>query len=314
MGVLVTGGAGFIGSVLVGRLLRSGHPVTVLDNFASGERGRRNAMELRRLGAHVCEGDLRDGAALEQVLPGHEQIAHLAAMASVPESFADPRKCWEVNVEGTCGLLQAARGRVRRVVFISSASVYGVEPRLPSREEDPAAPASPYAESKLRSEFDCQAARAGGLETVALRLFNVYGPGQDPLSSYSGVLTRWTRALQSSEPVALYGDGSQTRDFVHVEDTAAAIAAALFRPEAPFGPINIGSGSPTSLWEVLSVLSAALGREPELRRMPSREGDVRHSCAEITRAREFLGFRAGVGLREGIASLLSGSEFRGGTS
>ncbi len=305
MRIVVTGGGGFIGSTLSRRLLASGHTVTVFDNMSSGERGERNMEELLRNGARAVRGDIRCSDALAPALVGAEAVVHLAAMASVAVSVADPKACWEINALGTRTVLEAARrAGVRRLVFASTAAVYGMEPRLPSREDDPLAPASPYAEAKIAAEEACHLAHeSGDLEAVVLRFFNVYGAGQDPLSSYSGVITRWMEALRQKAAIQVYGDGSQTRDFVHVEDVAGAIELALQAQPAHPGPMNIGSGIATSLLELLQHLGSAYGTKPEVQFQPFRAGDVLHSRADISRAAEHLGFRPTVNLSEGLRSL-----------
>jgi len=299
---VITGGAGFIGSALCRRLLKDRAEVVVFDNLAAGARVRANADRLSELGAQIVAGDIRDPNALRGVLRSGDGVVHLAAIASVPVSVADPEACHAVNVQGTETVLaEACRAAVRRVVFASTAAVYGSQPCLPSSEADPVAPTSPYAESKLEGEA---AVAAAPLESVSLRLFNAYGPGQDPQSSYSGVITRWVDGLQRGECVQLFGDGSQTRDFVHVDDIAEALNAALNVPEGIAGPVNIGSGQQTSLRTLLTVLAEVLSVEPEVRYGPVRAGDVPHSCADIGRARQLLGFFPRVGLHEGLRSLI----------
>ncbi|MGV3721924.1 MAG: SDR family NAD(P)-dependent oxidoreductase [Actinomycetota bacterium] len=300
--VVVTGGAGFIGSTLCRRLLSRGVEVVVYDSLAAGVRVQENASRLRELGALVVQGDIRDGDALHDVLRVGDGLVHLAAIASVPVSVSDPESCYSVNVRGAETVLAAAeRAGVRRVVFASTAAVYGSQPRLPSSELDPVAPASPYASSKLAGEV---AMAAAAVDTVSLRLFNVYGPGQDPQSSYSGVITRWVDGLLRDGAVQLFGDGSQTRDFVHVEDIAAALHAALEASDGVGGPLNIGSGQQTSLRTLLTVLAEVLAIEPQVRYGPVRAGDVPHSCADISRARQSLGFFPEVDLHRGLRSLI----------
>jgi UDP-glucose 4-epimerase len=308
MRTVITGGAGFIGSALAARLLATGGEVVVYDNFASGERGYEGARRSEALGAEVIAGDILNADALAGALRGASHVVHLAAVASVPASFENPQLTHQVNLEGTRVVLAEARtAGVERVVFHSTAAVYGSEPCLPSREEDPKAPASPYAESKLRSESDCSRACVEGLPTVVLRPFNVYGPGQDPRSSYSGVLTRWTTAMREGRPIELYGDGTQTRDFLYVGDLVGAIIAALERPDLPPGAVNIGSGVSTSLLDLLTTLSDVLSVTPQIRYLPAREGDVLHSRADISRARDWLGYAPAMSLREGLGCLLNGA-------
>ena len=300
--VVITGGAGFIGSTLGRRLRRQGIPVVIYDSLAGGPRVEQNASALQQAGAVLVQGDIRDAAALAATLQPGDGLVHLAAIASVPISVADPEGCHSVNVVGTQTVLEQAVGRgVRRAVFASTAALYGPQPSLPSREDDELAPASPYADSKLFGE---QALAASGISAVSLRLFNVYGPGQDPKSSYSGVITRWIDALRRGAGIELYGDGSQTRDFVHVEVVAAALEAALAAPgEAP-GPMNIGFGAQTSLLQLLEGLGSLFGAQPEIRRHETRAGDVPHSCADISRVRAYLHYQPVVGLRDGLRTLV----------
>lgn len=311
MRIVVTGGAGFIGTAVCCKLLAAGHPVTVLDSLASGARGERNLERLTRLGAASACGDIRDPMAVQAALTraDAEAVVHLAAVASVPASVADPEGCFAVNVEGTRQVLAAARDvGARRFVLASTASLYGPSPRLPSSETDPLEPASPYAHSKLAAEELCRTfAAEGGIEPVLFRFFNVYGPGQDPASSYSGVITRWVDALRETGQVDLYGDGRQTRDFVHVEDVARAICLGLERDAAPPTPLNIGSGVSVSLLELLETLGQALGVQPKVRFLPGRAGDVRHSRADIYRAGQFLGYTPSVDLATGIRELVEAS-------
>jgi UDP-glucose 4-epimerase len=300
--VVITGGAGFIGSTLCRRLLRRGVPVVIYDSLAGGERVAQNVEQLQQQGAAFVHGDIRDGTVLARTLQPGDGVVHLAAIASVPISVADPKGCQSVNVIGTTTVLkQAVARQARRAVFASTAALYGARPSLPSTENDPLSPASPYADSKLFGEREMA---ASGIPAVSLRLFNVYGPGQDPKSSYSGVITRWIDALRRGETIDLYGDGSQTRDFVHVEDVAAALEAALVAPGKAPGPINIGSGEQTSLLQLLEGLSSLFGVQPEIRRHETRAGDVPHSCADIRRARAFLGYTPAVGLRDGLRTLV----------
>jgi UDP-glucose 4-epimerase len=300
--VVVTGGAGFIGSALCRRLLSRQVEVVVYDSLSAGPRVRANAARLQELGAVVVQGDIRDADSLRSVLRAGDGLVHLAAIASVPVSVADPETCHSVNVRGTeCVLAEAERAGARRVVFAGTAAVYGSHPRLPSAETDPVEAASPYASSKLAGEAAMAEAQ---VETASLRLFNVYGPGQDPHSSYSGVITRWVDGLLRDGGVQLFGDGSQTRDFVHVEDIAAALHAALAAPEAPDGPVNIGSGRQTSLLALLTALAEVMEVEPRVAFGPVRAGDVPHSCADISRAHRLLGFSPSVDLHQGLRSLL----------
>src|ERR687888_1582883 len=226
---LVTGGGGFIGHHLVRRLLTDGYQVRVLDNFATGRRER-----LEGLDVEVVEGDLRSYERAHTAVRGTEIVFHLGALPSVPRSVQDPLTTSAVNVEGTLNVLLAARdAQVRRVVFASSSSVYGANPALPKREDHQPLPVSPYGVSKLAAEHYCRSfTTVYGLETVSLRLFNVFGPGQDPLSQYAAVVPRFINALKEGRPPLVFGDGLQTRDFTYVEDVVNAFVAAAESADA----------------------------------------------------------------------------------
>jgi UDP-glucose 4-epimerase len=276
--------------------------VILYESLVGGPRAEASAARLQAEGATLIRGDIRDAERLAEVLRPGDGLVHLAAMTSVPVSIELPGVCHAVNVEGTrCLLAAAERARVRRVVFASTAAVYGPEPSLPSHEGDTPAPASPYGASKLQGEIDMA---SSSVNTVALRLFNVYGPGQDPQSSYSGVITRWVNALRRGASLDLYGDGTQTRDFIHVEDVATALSAALEADGADRLPINVGSGEAVSLARLVQILGEVLGVEPVVQRHAVRAGDVQHSRADIRRARTLLAFSPRVELREGLRGLI----------
>ena len=300
MRALVTGGAGFIGSALVRQLLVQGDRVRVFDNFSSGK-----VQNLAGLaGVEVCPGDLREPERLQASVRDVDCVFHLAAIASVPRSFADPFECEAVNAAGSLAVLEAARqAGVRRVVYSASAAVYGDTAALPAREDAPPDPQSPYGIAKFSGELYGRVYhRVHGLETVALRYFNVYGPRQDPASPYSGVLSRWMEALLAGRPPVLYGDGSQTRDFIHVDDVARANRLAATQPaERVAGRVfNIATGTSCSLRAVLALLTELSGARVTPCMEVARVGDVAHSAADCTWAREQLGFAAQVSLREGL--------------
>ncbi|MFN3430188.1 MAG: NAD-dependent epimerase/dehydratase family protein [Candidatus Sericytochromatia bacterium] len=301
MRILITGGAGFIGSTLARRLLADGHAVTAFDNLETG------ATENLPGSVRLIEGDIRDRDALDAAMAGHDAVAHLAAMVSVAVSVTEPARCWDVNVVGTRQVLDAARAAgIRRVALASSAAVYGNEPTLPKREDLPVAPASPYAYSKWHNEVD--AGYYGGylgLETVCLRFFNVYGPRQRPDSPYSGVISIAADRLLSGKPFTVNGTGEQTRDFVFSEDVAGALAAALTAPGVTHEVINVGRGERVSLLELLAVMGRAVGCEPELAFGPPRAGDVLHSVSDPGRLAERLGYRAGVSLETGLTRTIA---------
>jgi len=299
--VLVTGGAGFIGSHLVRACLDAGESVRVLDDFSSGKRA--NLAALAR-DVELVEASIVDLAALERAARGCEVVYHQAAIASVPRSVEDPAGTHAVNATGTLNALEAARrAGARRFVHASSTAVYGDDEQLPKREEMPTCPRSPYALQKLTGELYCeQYARLYGLETVALRYFNVFGPRQDPKSMYAGVIPLFVAALQAGARPRIFGDGEQSRDFIYVKDVVAANRAAARAPSSVAGKaINVGRGERTSLLELLALIAAALGvPTPEPVFEPERPGDVRHSQADVTRAASWLGFRAEVPLDQAL--------------
>ncbi|MBL9005262.1 MAG: NAD-dependent epimerase/dehydratase family protein [Myxococcales bacterium] len=300
MKVLVTGGAGFIGSTVVRRLLAGGQDVQVLDNLETGK--------LRNLPADVLciKADVRDEAAVRAACVGCELVIHLAAMVSVSLSTVEPERCFDINVSGTRNVLAAARGAgCRRVVLASSAAVYGDEPTLPKREDMPAMPLSPYAYAKWQNEIDAAYfQRFCGLETVCLRFFNVFGPRQDPASPYSGVISIAARRLLSQQPFTVFGDGLQTRDFVFVEDVAAALLAAAQSPQAVGSIINVGRGERVTLLQLVQELSDVIGVQPALQFADPRAGDVRHSLSDVTRLRTQLGIHSQVDLKTGLATTI----------
>jgi UDP-glucose 4-epimerase len=297
---LVTGGAGFIGSHLVDRLVREGWRVRVLDDLSSG---REENLEASRASIELVAGDVRDPSLLERCVRGVEVAFHQAAVPSVPRSVAEPIRTHEVNVTGTLLLLEAARrAGVRRVVYAASSSAYGDAPELPKVESLPPRPRSPYALQKWVGESYCQLYTSlFGLETVALRYFNVYGPRQDPNSEYAAVVPRFVTACLCGEPPVIYGDGEQTRDFTYVDDAVAANLLAAEAPRAAGEVANVAGGRRASLRELLAAVADLCGVRPEPRHEPARPGDVRDSLADLSRARELLGYAPEVPLREGLA-------------
>lgn len=298
--VLVTGGAGFIGSHLVERLLALGHDVRVLDSFETGKR--ENLAPFSKV--ELLEADIRDEAACRRACEGVDVVFHQAALPSVPRSVAEPGRAFEITLGGTNQLLMAARAAgVRRVVQASSSSVYGDQPTLPKHEEMPPAPRSPYAAHKLGAEqLGVAFAATMGIEVVALRYFNVFGPRQDPRSEYAAVVPRFVTACLSRQAPTIYGDGEQSRDFTFVENVVEANLAAARAPGASGGVFNVACGERTTVNELFRLIAEAVG-VPELRPsyVPTRAGDVKHSLASIERARSILGFSPRVDLREGIA-------------
>ncbi len=298
---LVTGGAGFIGSHVVERLLKDGHRVRVLDNFSSGSR-ENLAFATADSRLEIIEGDLRDARAMAEAARDVPVIFHQAAMRSVPRSVDDPLGANENNVAGTLNLLVAAReAGVRRVVYASSSSIYGDRPDLPKREDQPPAPISPYAVSKLAGELYCAAwSRLYGLETVALRYFNVFGPRQDPASQYAAAIPRFITWALKGEPLEVHGDGTQSRDFTYIENVVEANLLAANAPAVAGEVFNVGCGNRVSLLEIIHLLERIVGRPLERRHAPRRQGDVPHTLADIGKAKRFLGFMPLVEFEEGL--------------
>jgi len=296
---LVTGGAGFIGSHLVGRLLAEGFAVRVLDDFSSGRQANLADVEDD---IELWRGDVRDDEIVARAVSGVDVVFHQAAIASVPRSVAEPLETNAVNLAATVGLLEAARRHgVRRVVFAASSAAYGDDPILPKSESLPPRPLSPYAVQKYASELYLQVyARLHSLETVALRYFNVYGPRQDPKSDYAAVIPLFVTAALEGSPVRIYGDGEQTRDFVYVSDVAEANLLAATAPGVSGEVLNVASGRRTSVNELARVIGDCLGRRIETLHQPPRAGDVPHSWADVSRCQRLLGFEAKVSLEQGL--------------
>jgi nucleoside-diphosphate-sugar epimerase len=300
---LVTGGAGFIGSHLAEGLLAAGWRVRLLDDFSSGREA--NLVHLR--GAlEVLRGDLRDRALVARALGGVEVVFHEAAVASVPRSVAEPERTHDVNVNGTLGLLECARrAGVRRVVFASSSAIYGDAPGLPKVEDMAPCPLSPYALQKYAAERYGQLFhRLHGLETVALRYFNVYGPRQDPNSEYAAVIPRFATAYLTGATPVVFGDGEQTRDFAFVSDVVEANLLAADAAPAVGAAVNVAGGRGISLNELLREMGTLTEVCIAARYEPPRPGDVRHSRADLSRARSLLGWQPRVDLRTGLARTL----------
>lgn len=304
MHVLVTGGAGFIGSHIIANLIQAGARVRVLDNLTTG--GLENLVGFDAV--EIQEGDIRYLSDCREAMQGITHVVHQAALVSVPLSIEDPDTNNAINVTGTKNLIEAAaEAGVSRVVFASSAAVYGNLPGIPKQEDDPLEPESPYAESKLEGERMLNAAAdAGRFEAVALRYFNVFGPRQDPKSMYAGVISLFVNWLKTGTAPMLFGDGGQTRDFVYVDDVAKANLAALKAElPTPFVVANVGTGVSSSLLDLLGVLGDILGVQPEPIFKEKRGGDIRHSLADVSKADRVLGFRAArdltAGLREWLA-------------
>jgi UDP-glucose 4-epimerase len=299
--VLVTGGAGFIGSSLVRALLARGDRVRVIDNFSSGRR-ENLADLLDRI--ELVEADILDGRALARAVDGAEVVFHEAAIPSVPKSMAEPLENHAANATGTLAVLEAARrARVRRVVYAASSAAYGDEPTLPKREGMVPAPISPYGASKLAGELYLHVyARAYGLETVSLRYFNVFGPRQDPQSEYAAVIPKFITAALAGRSPRIFGDGTQSRDFCHIDNVIEANfrAAAADARAVSGGVFNIACGQATTLNQVVALIGEALGRQLEAVHEAERAGDIKHSHADIAEARARLGYQAAVSFAEGL--------------
>jgi UDP-glucose 4-epimerase len=296
---LVTGGAGFIGGHLVERLVRDAWRVRVLDDFSTGRHENLAAVAER---IDLIRGDVRDAPTVERAVDGVELVFHQAALASVPLSIAEPLRTHSVNLEGTLRVLEESRrAGVRRVVYAASCAVYGDDPELPKEETLAVAPLSPYALQKYAGELYCRLyADLHGLETVALRYFNVYGPRQDPAGDYAAVIPRFVEACLAGDAPHIYGDGEQTRDFVMVDDVVAANLLAADAERASGSVCNVASGSATCLNALLDLVREHTGARVEARYDPPREGDVRHSVASVDRARAILGYAPRVALGEGL--------------
>ncbi|MDQ3920716.1 MAG: SDR family oxidoreductase [Acidobacteriota bacterium] len=297
---LVTGGAGFIGSHIAAALAAACARVRVIDDLSTGYEE-----NLAEVGGRVefVRAGLLDAEALRRALEGVEVVFHEAAIPSVPRSVENPAETHRACTEATFRLLLAAReAGVRRLVYAASSSAYGDQPTLPKTEEMPPQPLSPYAAAKLAGEYYCQAwTRVYGFETVSLRYFNVFGPRQDPGSQYSGVISRFIDALMTGARPVIYGDGGQSRDFTYVSNVVDANLRAAETTRGIGEAINVANGERTTLNQLLDTLKRVTGKtEVEAEYRDVRVGDVRHSLADITRARELLGYEPRVGLEEGL--------------
>ena len=311
--VLVTGGAGFIGSHLVERLLADGHAVRVLDDFSTG---RRENLAFARPAdpLEVIEGDIRDAAAVRAAMVGVDAIFHEAALVSVPRSVESPELSCDINAHGTARILDAARGAgVRRVVYASSAAVYGDADGAPVSERTAARPLSPYGLDKLYTEqLGALYHALYGLETVPLRYFNVFGPRQDPSSPYSGVISIFVARLLAGRPLTIYGDGEQSRDFVYVGDVVDANMRAMFGAFAGPAPLNVARGGRVTINELAALLGEVIGTTPNIVYEPARAGEITHSRADITAIRDALGYVPRWTVRAGLATLVTAVRSSGG--
>src|SRR6266567_9120399 len=300
---LVTGGAGFIGSHIAETLLDRGESVRIFDNLSTGRQANLSVLQGR---AEILDGDLRNFDAVKTAMTGVEVVFHQAAMASVPRSIEHPIESLETNINGTQHVLLAARDvGVRRVVYASSSSVYGNAPTLPKHEQMQTRPMSPYAVQKLTGELLCEVfTRVYGLETVALRYFNVFGPRQDPASEYAAVIPRFLTALLKGQRPIVFGDGEQTRDFTYIANVVQANLLAASSPDAVGYALNIGCGEQVSLNTVLRLAGELLDVTVDADYREPRPGDVRDSLADISLAQRLLGYKPIIGFGEGLALTL----------
>ncbi len=300
MKVVITGGCGFIGSNLAHELVEEGE-VTVLDDLSTG-RSENNEDLLDNDNYRYVKGSITDLNLLKQIFDGVDYVFHQAAIPSVPRSIKDPAKTNEVNISGTLNVLIAAeQNRVKKVVYASSSSVYGDTPVLPKEEGMIPNPLSPYAVSKLAGEYYCKVfTEIYGLKTASLRYFNVYGPKQDPSSEYAAVIPKFITRVLNGEPPIIYGDGEQTRDFTFVKDVVSANILAARSNET--GIFNIGGGNRISINELAEAIikASGTGTDPGLTYMEPRDGDVKHSLADIRRAESIIGYKPSYTLDDGL--------------
>jgi UDP-glucose 4-epimerase len=295
---LVTGGAGFIGSNLVRALLERGDEVRVLDNFSTGNRANLETLEVE-----IVEGELRSYERVHNAVRGTEVVYHLGALGSVPRSVQDPLTTNGVNVDGTLNVLLAARDEgVRRVVFASSSSVYGSSATLPATEGSAVDPISPYGVAKLAAERYCVSFSRvyASFETVVLRYFNVFGPRQNPRSQYAAAVPLFISAIAAGEPVTIFGDGGQSRDFTYVENVVAANLAAADAAGANGRIFNVAAGAPNSVNVLIETIAGLLGKDVLREHAPPRAGDIRDSFADVSAARDVLGWEPTIDFEDGL--------------
>jgi UDP-glucose 4-epimerase len=301
--VLVTGGAGFIGSHLVDSLVSCGYHVKVLDNLSTGR--------LVNIQTHLetgkidfIEGDITDADLVRNCVREVSAVVHLAAVVNVPFSFWKPQLTRKINVEGTMNLFRSSvEEKADKFVFISSCAVYGEPKYLPIDESHPFAPISPYAQAKLEAEQSClRFSKTCSTKLVVLLLFNVYGPRQG-VNDYSGVITQFISRIKKNQPLTIYGDGTQTRDFVNVHDVVNAIVSIMENNEADGEVFNVGSGKPVTIRELAETTIELAGAKTRIKRETSRLGDIKHSHADISKARDILGYEPRIQLKDGLSAL-----------
>lgn len=296
---LITGGAGFIGSSIARALLSRGDQVRIFDNLSSGKRS--NVDDIAGQ-VEFIEASVLDSKALVAAMTGVDTVYHEAAIPSVPRSVAEPVPSHEANATGTLNVLEAARAaKVRRVVYAGSSSAYGETPTLPKIETMPCSVLSPYAASKLAGEQYCQVwSNCYGLQTVVLRYFNVFGPRQDPQSQYAAVVPKFVTAALRNEAPVIYGDGLQSRDFCFIDNVIEANLKAADAPEASGHVFNVACGEATTLLQVVESVGTILGKPLVARHEPPRAGDIKHSLADIEKAKKLLGYTASVSFQDGL--------------
>ncbi len=299
MKYLITGGAGFIGSNIAHELLSRGDDVRILDNFSTG---RKVNIEDITGQVELVEGDIRDFWTVREAVEGVDYILHQAALPSVPRSVKNPLTSNSVNVDGTLNILEAARlAGVKRVVIASSSSVYGDTPQLPKHENMMTDPLSPYAVTKLTGEKYCKVFyELYGLETVALRYFNIFGPRQDPGSEYAAVIPKFINCFLAGKPPVVFGDGEQSRDFTFIANAVAANILACTAPKAPGRYYNIAAGGQYTLNDLIKCLQEIIGTDVKPKYQAPRKGDILHSFADINRAREELGYEVKIDFMSGL--------------
>ncbi len=303
MRFVVTGGAGFIGSNTVDELVRRGHGVVVLDDLSSGKE--ENLAEIRNK-ITLIKGSITDIEVVRKAMHEAEYVLHLAARTSVPKSVKDPIETNRINIDGTLNVLVAARdAKVKRIVFAASSSAYGETPTLPKVENMEPQPISPYGVTKFVGELYAQTfGRCYGLENVSLRYFNIFGPRQEPGSPYSGVLAKFCAAFLEDRQPVIFGDGEQTRDFTYVENAVQANLLACEAPNASGKVFNVGVGGRFSLNHTIALLNKISGKKLEAKYEPPRDGDIRDSQADISQARDLLGYEPQVAFEEGLERTL----------
>lgn len=296
---LVTGGAGFIGSHIAERLVKEGYRVKILDDFSTGK-----GENLKEMGkkAEVIKLDIQEKDKVWEALKGVDYVFHEAAMTSVEESIKNPARCWKINITGTLHVLNGAvKNNVKRVILASSAAIYGGSLQLPKREDMDPNPISPYGNSKVMAEINAQKFHKNeGLDCVSLRYFNVFGPRQDPNSPYSGVISSFIGRMANDMQPIIYGDGKQTRDFIYVGDVVEANILAMKNKKAPGLSFNVATGKQTSILELVDAINSILGKKLVPHFREERKGDIKHSYADVKKAKEMLEFEANATLKEGL--------------